>query len=70
MKLYNSEPMSTTAESKPRDCFACRAVGGAGLIGIGGYLGVNATKNKSTAGKYFLSCLSFGTYQNIFWLLF
>lgn len=52
--------MQTEVAAKPRDCLACRLVGSAGLVGIGGYLGSVAWKNKTFAGRYTISTLSFG----------
>ncbi|KAG6448105.1 hypothetical protein O3G_MSEX005313 [Manduca sexta] len=51
--------MSTEVKARPKDCLACRIVGAAGLIGIGGYLANYAWKNKTFAGRYTLSTLSF-----------
>ncbi|CAD0198958.1 unnamed protein product [Chrysodeixis includens] len=51
--------MTSTVTSRPRDCMACRLVGAAGMIGIGGYLANSACKNSSLSGKYTLSMLSF-----------
>ncbi|PZC76758.1 hypothetical protein B5X24_HaOG204146 [Helicoverpa armigera] len=51
--------MAAKENATPRDCLSCRIVGAVGMVGIGGYLANSACKNKSTAGKYGLSMLSF-----------
>lgn len=54
--------MTTEVAAKPRDCRACQITSSAGLIGIGGYLANIAYKNNTFAGKYTISCLSFGNF--------
>lgn len=52
--------MAKEVNAKPKDCTACRLVGAAGLVGIGGYLANYAWKNKTFAGKLALSTFSLG----------
>lgn len=52
--------MAKETNTKPKDCMACRLVGAAGLVGIGGYLANYAWKNKTFAGKLTLSTFSLG----------
>ncbi|CAK1578109.1 unnamed protein product [Parnassius mnemosyne] len=49
---------ASVVTNRPRDCFGCRIVGAAGLIGIGAYLSNVAWKNKTIAGRVTFSTIS------------